>query len=176
MRILSVVGALVVAACQPMYSGSGPKLHDPKVIDHKDVPTENPKALLITQCTTERSTAPRTVPAQAQAEAGSLVSRGDGQIRQYTTSTADDRGQLVRQAIDNYRAALVKDPYNVDATLQLARAYDTSRRQGCAIVMLKRLSQLSARFPTAATAIDDIVANDHWFEDYRDEAKAAIGR
>jgi hypothetical protein len=159
-----------------MYKGPAAKLHEPKVVDHKDVPTENPKAPLITQCTTERSTAPKTVPATAQAEAGGLVTRGDTQIKQYTSSTADDRGLLVRQAIDNYRQALVKDPYNVDATLQLARAYDTARRQGCAIVMLKRLSQLSARFPTAATAIDDIVANDHWFEDYRDEAKAAIGR
>ena len=159
-----------------MYKGPAAKLHEPKVVDHKDVPTENPKAPLITQCTTERSIAPKTVPAQAQAEAGTLVTRGDGAIKQYASSTSDDRGLLVRQAIDNYRAALVKDPYNVDATLQLARAYDTARRQGCAIVMLKRLSQLSARFPTAATAIDDIVANDHWFEDYRDEAKAAIGR
>jgi hypothetical protein len=176
MRILSVVGVLVVAACQPMYRGTPAKLHEPKVVDHKDVPTETPKAPLIDKCTTERSVASRVVPREAQAEAGTLVSQGDGQIKQYATSTSDDRGLLVRRAIDNYRAALVKDPYNVDATLQLARAYDTARRQGCAIVMLKRLSQLSARFPTAATAIDDIVANDHWFEDYRDEAKAAIGR
>ncbi|MGE5182734.1 MAG: hypothetical protein ACM31C_11755, partial [Acidobacteriota bacterium] len=80
---------------------------------------------------------------------------------------------------DKYRNALIKDPYNVTATLELAVAYDKVLRKGCAIAMLKRLSALSNNPKWANEAnrnIDSIDANGQWFKGYRKDAMAAVGR
>ena len=60
--------------------------------------------------------------------------------------TKEDTAQvgLVRDAIDKYRLALQKDPYNADATLKLAVAYDKVLHKGCALAMLKRLASLAS--------------------------------
>jgi hypothetical protein len=73
----------------------------------------------------------------------------------------------------------VKDPYSVDATLKLAIAYDKAMRKGCALALLKRLSQLAGHPKYGSEAnrrIDDIDANGAWFKGYRKDAMAAVGR
>ena len=85
---------------------------------------------------------------------------------------------MIKEAIDKYRNALIKDPYNVDATLKLAVAYDKVLRKGCALAMLKRLAALSNNPKCASEAnrnIDSIDANGQWFKGYRKEAMAAVG-
>ena len=86
---------------------------------------------------------------------------------------------LLKEAIDKYRNALIKDPYNVPATLKMAVAYDRVLRKGCAIAMLKRLASLSNNPKWASEAnrnIDTIDANAQWFKGYRKDAMAAVGR
>ena len=70
------------------------------------------------------------------------------------------------------------DPYDVDATLDLARAYDRVLRKGCAIAMLKRLATLSnhpAYAKQANLTIAQIDDNAGWFRGYRRDALAAVG-
>ena len=70
---------------------------------------------------------------------------------------------LIKEAIDKYRNALIKDRYNVDATLKLAVAYDKVLRKGCAIAMLKRLAAARRAIPSsrrgATASIDAIDEN-----------------
>jgi hypothetical protein len=86
---------------------------------------------------------------------------------------------LIKEAIDKYRNALIKDPYNLEATLKLAVAYDITLRKGCAIAMLKRLAGFSNHPKWAKEAnrdIDAIADNLTWFKGYRKDAMAAVGR
>src|SRR5262249_53779024 len=86
---------------------------------------------------------------------------------------------LIKEAIDKYRNALIKDPYSPDATLKLAIAYDKVLRKGCAIAMLKRLAALAAnpKFSQEANrSIDAVGDNSQWFKGYRKDAMAAVGR
>jgi len=86
---------------------------------------------------------------------------------------------LLRESIDRYRSALVKDPYNAEATLKLALAYDRVYRKGCAIAMLKRLAKLAENPKFAKPAVREIESisdNDQWFKRYRKDAISAVGR
>ena len=73
-----------------------------------------------------------------------LYTAGDTALDQSDKAKDDNmKVSLLKEAIDKYRNALIKDPYNVPATLKLAVAYDRVLRKGCAIAMLKRLAALS---------------------------------
>jgi hypothetical protein len=109
-----------------------------------------------------------------------LTGEGDTALANSDKAT-DPNAQagLIRESIDKFRNALVKDPYNSEATLKLALAYDKVYRKGCAIAMLKRLAALSTNpkyAKTANPAIDSIGDNGQWFKRYRKDAIAAVGR
>jgi light-regulated signal transduction histidine kinase (bacteriophytochrome) len=81
--------------------------------------------------------------------------------------------------IDSYRRALLSDPYNAEATLKLALAYDRVLRKGCALAMLRRLETLAANptlQPEAEPMIQLVVANPHWFKPYHGDALRAVGQ
>jgi hypothetical protein len=107
---------------------------------------------------------------------------GEGDTALANSEKANDPAAaagLVREGIDKYRNALLKDPYNAEATLKLAIAYDKVYRKGCAIAMLKRLASLSANpkyARTANPAIESIGDNGQWFKRYRKDAMSAVGR
>ena len=74
----------------------------------------------------------------------------------------------------------IKDPYNVDATLKLAVAYDKVLSQGLRdrdAQAARRSSRATRRTAGEANRkIDDIDANGAWFKGYRKDAMAAVGR
>lgn len=110
---------------------------------------------------------------------GNLTAEGDTALVNADKAAPEAQGGLIKEGIDKYRNALTKDPYNAEATLKLALAYDRVYRKGCAIAMLKRLATLAAhpRFaPKANPAIDSITDNGQWFKRYRKDAIAAVGR
>lgn len=112
--------------------------------------------------------------------AGTAVQSGDRSIKTANEATEPERRvDELRAAIEQYKHALVSDPYSSHATLQLAVAYDRVYRKGCALELLRRLYALANHpdFQADATNdIDRIEDNKAWFKDYRSEAMKAVGR
>lgn len=177
---LFVVLALLAGACQPLYGGKPEKLHNP---DKKKKPPEPIEATsdvkYVDDCNANFADDPKKVHPQTGLSK-QLQQTGDTALDQ-SDHTKEDMAKvgLWKEAIDKYRNALIKDPYNVEATLRLAVVYDRVLRKGCAIAMLKRLAALSGSTKFGAEAnrnIDTIDANGMWFKAYRKEAMSAVGR
>jgi hypothetical protein len=181
MRLL-VVLALVfgVASCKPLYGGKAEKLASPpkkKRPDKSDAPP--PEIKYVEECTANFTDDPKKVHPQT-AISRTLFNEGESALAE-SGDAKDDQVMVtsLTKAIDKYRNALIKDPYNVPATLKLAVAYDRAQRKGCAIAMLKRLAALSNHPKWADEAnrnIESINTNAGWFKGYRKDAMAAVGR
>jgi hypothetical protein len=176
--LVLAVGA--VAACSPLYGGRPEKLKNP---ERKKKPPEAAEAAVeikyVEECNANFSDDPKKAHPQPP-QARVLFDQAEASLDQSDKVKEDSmKVSLLKEAIDKYRNALIKDPYNVPATLKLAVAYDRVLRKGCAIAMLKRLSALSGNPKWASEAnrnIDSIDANAQWFKGYRKEAMAAVGR
>jgi hypothetical protein len=175
-----VIIGVGVAGCQPLYGGKPEKLATPP---KKKAPKEEPVAEVkipeIEDCQADFRADPKTVRAQTSMS-NQLTGEGDTALAN-ASKAADPAAQagLIKDSIDKYRNALLKDPYNAEATLKLALAYDKVYRKGCAIAMLKRLAALSANpkyARSANPAIDSIGDNGQWFKRYRKDAITAVGR
>lgn len=172
--------AFGVAACSPLYGGKPEKLKNP---ERKKKPPEvaeaAPEIKYVDDCNANFSDDPKKARPQGQ-QSRQLFDLGETALEQSDRAKEDSmKVSLLKEAIDKYRNALSKDPYNVAATLKLAVAYDRVLRKGCAIAMLKRLSALSnnPRWTSEANrSIDQIDANAQWFKGYRKDAMAAVGR
>src|SRR6185436_7705289 len=109
-----------------------------------------------------------------------LVGDGDSTLAQMPKAKEPAaQAELIKQSIDKYRSALVKDPYNQEATLKLAVAYDMVYRKGCALALLKRIAALESnpKYKSAAKRVADEVAdNGQLFKGYRKDAVSAVGR
>ncbi|HEY0252395.1 MAG TPA: hypothetical protein VGC41_12760 [Kofleriaceae bacterium] len=178
MRILMGLGLVLgVVACQPLYGDPPERPHtpEPKVKPAEPPP---PEPQYVTECTGHFTEEPKKFhpnPVLAQP----FIDNGDTAIATSEKSTEPvARTTMVVTAIERYRSALVKDPYNADATLKLAVAYDKVLRKGCAIVMLKRLASLTNNpklAPDANRSIQAIPINAGWFKGYRRDALDAVG-
>jgi thioredoxin-like negative regulator of GroEL len=184
----SLAGALVaclvlagtVAGCQKLYGGSPEKLRNPeRKKKPADPETTAAAPKFIEDCTANF----RDDPKQARPNPGlanQLV--GDGDTAMQNANKAKDaasQAELIKVSIDKYRNALIKDPYNQEATLKLALAYDLVYRKGCALAMLKRLASMQANPKYAKLAnskADEVVDNASWFKYYRKDAVSAVGR
>jgi hypothetical protein len=180
MKHLVACLALALVACQPLYGGKPEHLKNPE--KHKRPPeAEAPPAEIkyVDDCNADFRDDPKKVHPQTPMSR-QLSDAGDAAMQTSEKEKNDQKKvDLIREAIDKYRNALIKDPYNITATLQLAVAYDKMLRKGCAIAMLKRLAALSnnPKFaPEANRNIDSIDANGQWFKGYRKDALAAVGR
>lgn len=168
------------AACQPLYGNRPERLHtlDQKKRPADQAPTEV-QVTYVEECTASFQEDPRKVRPQTTLSR-QLVDAGDASMSSSDRAPQPDgKVGLIRDAIDKYRNALIKDPYNADATLKLAVAYDKALRKGCAIAMLKRLAALGANpkvAPDAPRQIDAVSDNGKWFKGYRKDAMAVFGR
>jgi tetratricopeptide (TPR) repeat protein len=175
---LGLTGA--VAGCSPLYGGKPEKLKNP---ERKKRPAEvtdaAPEIKYVEECNANFSDDPKKARPQPTA-ARPLFDAAESALEQSDKVKEDSmKVSLLKEAIDKYRNALIKDPYNVPATLKLAVAYDRVLRKACAIAMLKRLASLSNNPKWTSEAnrnIDAIDANAQWFKGYRKDAMAAVGR
>lgn len=181
---LVAVAAVLLGACQPMYGQKPERIKNPPIVQNgtkgASVPVE--ALVYIEDCPGESWAKPAaaTPPKRDRKVAERRVQEGDASFAQVTTApSADAQGAALIHSIESYSDALRKDPFDPEATLKLAIAYDKAQRKGCAIAMLRRLSHLAEnpKFADAAEpAIDSVVDHDGWFRAYRRDAKTAIGR
>jgi len=177
---LALIAGGGLVGCQELYGGKPEKLPP---VPRKKAPKEEPTAEVqikdIDDCQADFRSDPKTVRPQT-ALSNQLTGEGDQAMSSSDKATQPAaQAGLIRESIDKYRNALLKDPYNAEATLKLALAYDKVYRKGCAIAMLKRLAALSAnpKYAKAANpAIDSIDDNGQWFKRFRKDAMAAVGR
>src|SRR5262249_41418697 len=176
----ALISGLASVGCQELYGGKPEKL--PSVAQKKappEPPVTDVQIKEIEDCQADFRADPRTVKPNAGL-ASQLTGEGDTAIANSDKAAAPAaQAGLIKEGIDKYRNALLKDPYSAEATLKLALAYDKVYRKGCAIAMLKRLVALSANPKYSATAnreIDRIGDNAQWFKRYRKDAISAVGR
>ena len=174
------VGVFGLGACQPLYGGKPEKLHNPEKKKAPPAPPDEANEVkYIDDCTASFQDDPRKWHPQPSL-ARTLVDTGDTAMASSDKAAeASAKVGLIKDAIDKYRNALLKDPYSPEATLKLAIAYDRVLRKGCALAMLKRLAALSnnPKFaPEANRAIDSVGDNSEWFKGYHKDAMGAVGR
>jgi len=179
-RLLVCLALAFGVACSPLYGGRPEKLKNPeRKKKPPEVATAGPEIKYVEECNANFSDDPKKARPQPP-QSRQLFEQGESAYDQIDKVKEDSmKVGLMKEAIEKYRNALVKDPYNVPATLKLAVAYDRVLRKACAIAMLKRLAALSNNPKWTSEAnrnIDSIDANAQWFKGYRKDAMAAVGR
>lgn len=167
--------------CQPLYGNKPEKLANPgKKKRPAELETAEAPVKYVDDCTTNFRDDPKLAPRPNPSQASVLTEDGDTALANANKATDPaSQAELIKLSIDKYRAALLKDPYNQEATLKLAVAYDLVLRKGCALAMLKRLASMQANPKYAKRAnqlADSVTDNPGWFKGYRKDAVAAVGR
>ena len=179
MRAL-LVPLLAVTACANMYRAPSERLHTPPKQPVPITQIEKAQPIPYVETCTAFFHDPAKGVHRDQKLATSRVAIGDAKVDAAIKEPAPDKRKvLFTDGIQQYRAALVVDPYDANATLQLALAYDKVWRKGCALKLLDRLATLSQHPQLGATAkqlAQEVQDNEGWFKDYRSAAKdAALG-
>ncbi len=170
---------LVVSGCS-MYGAPPQHLRTPEPIKPpKDLPGDPKVVVYNDECDFFTVKAPKVK--REIAEATAHTAEGDKKLADYEVAPPEAKTDLIVDGLDEYSAALKKDPFNAKATLKLALAYDKVLRRGCALVLLERLEKLAQNPKLSAEAndaIDEITqrGNRKWFEGYRKQALRAVGR
>ena len=165
--------ALMVAACQPMYRGKSEVMHTPDPRAHPPVPVE--EIVYVEDCNFDFH---RRAPVAHAVPSAQLDAQGNTQLAKAQAAPSPAvRVDLVNDAIETYSRALHADPYDADATLGLALAYDKVQRKGCALALLTRLGELGnhSKFSSSALPVaQSVPAHTQWFKAYRKEAIRAL--
>lgn len=165
--------AVLAAGCAPLYSGKAEPLRKPQ---SKTRPPEADQPIKWTEpCDVDffadgsrlKRNTPLAISESARADAAMM-----------TALAKDDPIPGVLDAIGKYKAALVADPYNAEATKGLAVAYAKVYFKGCAVKLLGRLSEMADNptFSADATRMVDSAVADSAFDGFRNDADAALGR
>lgn len=183
---LPLLVVFAFAACQPMYGAKAPPLKNPQVVPEKkrvikpDDIVVKPKPIEDCEWRTTALPDPTKMPKRDTTRSQEATQRADQKIVNADKATdPKSKEALLIDSIQEYGAALTKDPYNAEATLKLAVAYDKVLRKGCALKLINRLSKMTAhpKLEREANAkLDEIENHKTWFEDYRPEAMKATGR
>lgn len=176
---VGVVAALAFTACQPLHGGSSEPLNQLGVKPRPAVPVE--PIAYVEDCAFDFHHKLPAAPSRTAVQAAvQLDQTADTKLaRADQLAPAPEKFDAVNDAIETYSRALVVNPYDPDATLGLARAYDSVRRKGCALALLKRLGTLAdhTKFAgVAAPVADSVGMHKTWFQGYRREALSALGR
>jgi hypothetical protein len=179
-KLLVVVALLFsVTACKPMYGDPAPRLKDPSKKNPPKGWYDEPvtQVTYVEECEVNFSGPPTTKRNTKAAQ--QKVIAGDSNTLEADTKAAlapNTRVELTKRSLQEYRDALIADPFNAEATLKLALAYDKVLRKGCAIAMLKRLEQLAGNPKFGAEAAkSQVLDNEGWFKPYRKDALKALG-
>ncbi len=177
---LAIFGLVFGAACQAMYGAKPAPIGRVEPIHHVVTEPPAPAVKYVEECQSDFQVDAKRIGLVPQPEiANKLTAAGDAAINSADKATDDHaKVSLLTDAIREYSNALIKDPYNPEATLELARAYDRVLRKGCALAMLGRLAKLSnhpAFAKQANLTIARIDDNAGWFRGYRKDALAAVG-
>lgn len=181
MRAVALAAGVAFAAgCQPLYGGKAEKIANPRKKKRPpDKEEAKPEIKYVEDCTANFRDDPTHVLRNVNGS-NTLVAAGDERIAQAkTASDTASQIEMIRAGIDKYRSALLKDPYNAQATLKLAIAYDKVYRKGCALKLLARIAQLegNTKFHDQAKRAADLVSDTpEWFRGYRSDAVQAVGR
>jgi hypothetical protein len=179
MRNLLLLPLVMLAACT-MYGTRAEPLHKVAKLPVKEDPIAKAKPQeYIETCSVsfhDPATKVRRQPVVAQQRAAAGEQKVDAGLK---VAEPEKRAALFTDGIQQFRAALVQDPFDADATVGLARAYDGVYRKGCALKLLDRLALLAQNpklAPKAQQLVQDVQSHDDWFKDYRSAAKdAALG-
>jgi len=171
---------LALAACQPMYGARPQPLQHLPPRPHPAGPVVPVEPIgYVEACNFDFHRPPPHVVARNPKAAATLVKTADDKLAAADRSGTPQPAQvdLVQGSIASYSAALRADPYDADATLGLALAYDRVQRKGCALALLKRLGALAAHPAFAAQAqlaAGRVGDHDAWFKGYRNAALDAV--
>ena len=164
-------------ACQSMYGAKTEPLPKVRKVPHQAFPDLDPVISYIDTCATNFRGDPTTVSIDHSRSVELLIT-GDTSIqRAVKIAEPAARAKAVSLGIDHYSKALGKDPYNAEATLKLALAYDKVFRRGCALKLLARIAVLEnhPKFRISARRIvESVTDNAEWFKAYRKDAIAVI--
>lgn len=113
-------------------------------------------------------------------QANQLVAKGVDLMKKASKESGEEQVDTYVDALMKLRSALVQDNFNANATYRLAAAYARLARKGCAIMLLKRLTQLQGHpnpkvVREADLAINNVVM-DSAFKRFRNDANSAVGR
>ena len=175
--VAAVVSLVFALGCKQMYGGPAEPLRSPK-------PITPPPTLPGGEVTVYEEDCdlfvfkPRTKIKRDLAVAEQRTSDAERKLADFERAPIPVKDDVIVDSIDELAAALRADPFNAQATLKLALAYDKVHRKGCALALPGRLEQL-AQNPDFARdandAIDELVQR-KWFSGYRREALRAVGR
>jgi hypothetical protein len=178
LRAMTLGLVVAWAGCQPLYGGKPEPMKGPP--KKKPPPEAEMVASTITwdeECEVDfHGKAGAVAP---NVNAGRTLSETASNTLVQADRSADpkSRAQLTLEAIDKFKAALGKDPYNAEATYGLAVAYTKVLRKGCTLKLLKRLSDLknNDKYAGDAQRMIDAAADQNAFKPFKKDAQQALG-
>jgi len=141
-KLLAVV--LLLASCGggAVTAAPPPLRPDEVVVDKGPPPPKEPTDCDPTSAADAKPFLPYEQRKLSIDEAQELAKEGIGLLNQGKVADPAAKEGLTTDAVEKFITALKADPYNVDATYNLAAAYALIERVQCSINMLERLLQM----------------------------------
>jgi len=138
------VVCLLLAACQPLYGGKPSDMKDPKKTRPKNGEVVAEEIEWDDNCDSKFFEKPIKIKPD-HAVVRQHITLADQAINASDVEEKPGKkSSLVLTAIDEYKQALVEDPYDAEATYGLAVAYATVYKKKCALDLIERLVALRA--------------------------------